>query len=225
MKLLLTITGLLLATASLLASVDPRDLTVQHDVTSATVIFRSTIPLPENSEVAIANRYGTAIYSDSVAAGNYLNKRFPVSSFNENNYSLVLTDKTGRTIMPLRFNSDKGLVVTDRVKQIVFPSIDLRSERTLVVDYQNQTGRRVNIKIANLEGETLFSDSVNGNDIVRAYQLDRLNAGNYQVIVSTRDIKNHTMAFRAAPEFCMIDFKCMLLRLRPEEPFKPLTDS
>lgn len=195
MKLLTTILTLILATASALASIDPQDLTVQRDVTNGTVIFRSTIALPAATEVAIEDGYGNVIYTDSVGGGNFLNKRFPVSSFSANSYKLILSDEIGRTTIPLRFEDENGVVDTERVHQVIYPSIDLRAERTLVVDYQNKSGRRVDIKIANHEGETVFTDSVNGNDVSRAYRLDRLHAGDYQVIVSSRDVKRHTMAF------------------------------
>lgn len=195
MKLLTTILTLILATATLLASIDPQDLTVQRDVTSGTVVFRSTIALPAATEVAIADNFGNVIYTDSVGGGNFLNKRFPVSSFSGNNYTLILSDKIGRTTLPLKLDGKSSVVVTEKVHQVIYPSIDLRSERTLVVDYQNRSGRRVDIKIANNAGQTVFTDSVNGNDVTRAYRLDQLLAGDYQVTVSSRDVKNHTMAF------------------------------
>lgn len=195
MKLLITILTIILATGSALASVDPQDLTVQHDVTSGTIVFRSTVALPFAAEVAIADAFGQVIYTDSVARGTFLNKRFPVSSFSSNNYSLIISDEQGRTSLPLRFNNEKGIALTNKARHLLYPSIDLRAERTLVVDYQNKSGRRVDIKIANLEGETLFTDFADGNDVSRAYRLDKFNAGDYQVIVSGRDVKNHTMAF------------------------------
>lgn len=195
MKLLTTILTLILATATAMASIDPQDLTVQRDVTSGTVIFRSTIELPAATEVAIADNYGNVIYTDSVRGGNFLNKRFPVSSFSGNSYSLILSDKIGRTTLPLKLDGKRGVVVTEKIQHVIYPSIDLRSERTLVVDFENKSGRRVDIKIANRKGETVFTDSVNGNDVSRAYRLDELNAGDYQVIVSARDVKNHTTAF------------------------------
>jgi len=195
MKLLTTILTLILATATALASIDPQDLTVQRDVTSGTVIFRSTIALPAATEVAIADNFGKVIYTDSVGGGNFLNKRFPVSSFSGNSYSLILSDKIGRTTLPLKLDSKRGVVVTEKIQHVIYPSIDLRAERTLIVDFENKSGRRVDIKIANQKGETVFTDSVNGNDVSRAYRLDELNAGDYQVIVSARDVKNHTTAF------------------------------
>jgi len=67
--------------------------------------------------------------------------------------------------------------------------MNFHADRTMVVAYDNKSGQRVDIKIANAKGQTVFSDKVSGVEGVRrAYQLDKLQSGDYKLIVSSRDV-------------------------------------
>ena len=196
MKLVTTLFLLVFAAATATASIEPQDLTVQRDVTSGTLIFRSTIALEQDAAMSLVDNFGNTIYTDSVAKGKFINKRFPAGVFTATSYQLVVSDQAGRTVLPLKV-SDKGVAANfEKAKHLLFPTMDFHSERTLVVACENAGGNRVDIKIADAEGKTVFTDKVSGSEGVRrAYQLDRLKSGQYQLIVSTRDVKNHTTAF------------------------------
>lgn len=195
MKLFLTLLALLTASLAALASPEPQDVTVQRDVTSQTMIVRSTVALSQATAFRIVDAHGTAVYTDSVRAGDYINKRFPLAALPGHRYAIEITDGAGRTVLPFRPRARGRIALLTEAKHDVYPHIDLRAERTLVVDCDNATGRRVDIRIKNQAGHTVFTDSVTGVTAVqRAYRLDRLNAGEYQVIVSGRDVADHSMA-------------------------------
>ncbi|WP_020569430.1 hypothetical protein [Neolewinella persica] len=196
MKLITTIFLLMFATASALASINPLDLTAQRDVTSGTLVIRSIVGLENTSLFEVYDDIGNVLYSDSVVAGDFINKRFPAITLVRNTYHLVITDVRGRTTQPLRMDTNGNLLDHTTAEVFLFPRVDLRAERMLVIDYTNKGGRRVNISIANTNGDIVFSDVVNGKEEVqRAYRLDQLAVGNYQLIVSARDVKSHATAF------------------------------
>jgi hypothetical protein len=196
MKLLTTIFVLMFATAAALASVNPLDLTAQRDVTSETLVIRSIVGLKYAALFEVYDDVGNVLYSDTVIAGDFINKRFPVAAFVRNTYKLVITDTRGRTTQPLRMDTKGNLLDYTTAEVLLFPRVDLRAERMLVIGYTNKGGRRVNISIADTNGDIVFSDVVNGKEEVqRAYRLDQLADGNYQLIVSARDVKNHATAF------------------------------
>jgi hypothetical protein len=197
MKLFTTIFLLVFATASALASIDPQDLTVQQDVTSGTIIFRSTIALPVASAFKIADAYGNIVHTDSIAKGDFVNKRFKAQLLMSNTYNVIISSQAGKTTVPIKLTS-KGIIANiEKAKYLVYPTMNFRSDRTLVVAYDNKSGKRVDIKIANDKGETIFTDQVASSTtgIHRSYELGKLQSGAYQLIVSSRDVKNHTTAF------------------------------
>lgn len=196
MKLFTTILLLVFAAATATASISPQDLTVQHDVTSGTIVFRSTVAMPHAAAFELSDVNGNIIHLDSVAKGDFVNKRFKAVSFTGSNYKVTISDKMGQTTLPLKLNAKDGIVNANKAKHIFFPTLDFHADRTMVVAYDNKSGQRVDIKIANAKGKTVFSDQVSGVEGVRrAYQLDQLQSGDYKLIVSSRDVKNHTTAF------------------------------
>jgi len=196
MKLFTTILLLVFSVATAAAAIEPQDKTVQRDVTSGTLIFRSTIAMPQAAAFELTDALGNVIHLDSVAKGAFLNKRFKAAVFTANTYKVVISDKIGQTILPLKVNTKGAVVNADKVKHLVYPTMNFHADRTMVVAYDNKSGQRVDIKIANAKGQTVFSDKVSGVEGVRrAYQLDKLQSGDYKLIVSSRDVKNHTTAF------------------------------
>ncbi len=195
-KVITTLLVLIFATAAAVAAISPFDLTIQRDVTSGTIVFRSTIPMDYAASILIEDLFGNALYEGRLNRGDFLNKRFREAGFTSKNYRLVVVDTLGQTTLPFQLRPAGQLVDFAAADQLFFPRVDLRAERMLVVDYNNKSGRRVDIRIANTDGETVFSDSVNGTkNVQRAYQLNQLSEGDYQVTVSARDIKDYTLAF------------------------------
>lgn len=196
MKLLTTIFVLVFASATAFASIDPLDITVQRDVTSGTLIIRSIVGVEHAALVEIYDDLDNRLYADTVVAGGFINKRFPLQGFGRDKLFLIITDEEGRTTQPIKLKTNGNLAEAANAQHLLFPKVDLRDQRMLVVDYKNRGGHRVDITIANTAGETVFSDSVNGREEVqRAYRLDQLAEGDYQLIVSARDVKKHTTAF------------------------------
>ncbi len=196
MKLFTTIFLLVFAAASAFASIEPQDITVQRDVTSGTLIFRSTIAMPLVAVFELKDNSGNVVFTDSVAKGDFINKRFKAALFPSNTYKIVVSDETGQTTLPIKVSTNGLVVNTAKAKHLSYPTMNFHTERTLVVAYNNKSKQRVDIKIANHKGQTVFSDQVSGTEGVRrAYQLDQLESGDYQLIVSSRDVKNYTTAF------------------------------
>lgn len=197
MKVHIILLFLFFASATALASIDPQDLTIQRDVTSNTIIIRSTIALEQLSELRLVDHIGNIVFATSIAAGDFINKRFPIAPFTADKYELIFTDQRGKTMVPMHLKaSDGNLAQLAKATRQMYPRVTLRAERSLVVDYVNTSGKRVDISIANKDGKTVFSDQVSGETSVqRAYQLDQLACGDYQLIVSARDVKRHSTAF------------------------------
>ncbi len=196
MKLLTTILALIFATATAVAAINPVDLTIQRDVTSGTIVFRSVIPMEFSAKYLIEDTHGNTVFNGQLNAGDFLNKRFREAGFTSTKYRLVVTDTVGRTTLPFQVNTTGQLVDFTGADQLYFPRVDLRDERMLVLDYNNKSGQRVDIRIANNDGDTVFSDSVSGTkNVQRAYRLNKLAEGNYQMIVSGRELKDYTLAF------------------------------
>ncbi|MEM1221004.1 MAG: hypothetical protein AAGH79_18930 [Bacteroidota bacterium] len=193
-KLLFALLLLVTNSIGLSASVNPHDLIVRVDVSSATFVVRSTIPMNAETKIELLNADGLGLYNGTIAEKHYLNKRFPLASIADGEYQLILSDLRGKTIQPLVVK--KGVITQDLAlaKQQFFPRVDLQDNRLMVVRYNNKEGNRINISVANGSGETVFQDQVKGEDIKRAYQLDKLEAGAYYVTFSSRTVRKHTVA-------------------------------
>jgi len=90
MKLFTTILLLVFSVATAAAAIEPQDITVQRDVTSGTLIFRSTIAMPQAAAFELTDALGNVIHLDSVAKGAFLNKRFKAAVFTANTYKEAL---------------------------------------------------------------------------------------------------------------------------------------
>lgn len=191
MKYILTLLTLFFASATALASIDPQDLTIQRDPTSGTLIVRTTVAVDQDAAFRVLDRRGNAVYNDSVRAGGFVNKRFPLTAFPPGSYTVELTDQMGATTWPLRPRGNGPVTDLAAAVRVTYPRIDLRDERTLVVDYANRDGKRVSIRIADAAGRTVFSDQVDGK-VQRAYRLDQLALGDYRVVVDGRSLKTYT---------------------------------
>lgn len=194
MKLLTSILLVAFASTTVLASIDPQDITVQRDPTSQTLIVRTTIALDRAAAFTLTDADGRTIYTDSVGAGQFVNKRFPLNAFPQRDYELTISDRRGATTQPFRPHAQGGVTDRSQAQRLAYPRIDLRDERTLVVDYRNQSGKRVSIRLADQAGNTVFSDKVEGTAVQRSYRLTNLDRGDYQVTVNGRDLKDYTTA-------------------------------
>ena len=194
MKLLTSLLLTLLASTTVLASIDPQDLTVQSDPTSQTMIVRTIIPLEQDAALTLTDRNGRVVYKDSVPAGDFINKRFPLKVLNCTEYRLTISDRRGETVQPIRPQNKERIANPAEASRRSFPSVDLHDERTLVVGYANQTGKRVQIRIDDQKGKTVLTDEVDGTTVQRSYQLNRLTSGNYRVTINARDVKNYSTA-------------------------------
>jgi hypothetical protein len=197
MKLFTTILLLVFAAATVVASVPPQDITVQYDVTSGTIVFRSTVALSHAAAFKLTDGNGNVVYKDSIAKEGFLNKRFKMAALGRSDYyKVTISDEVGETSLPIKVSAKEVVVNTNKAKHLFYPTLNFHSDRTLIVAYANKSKKRVDIKIATAQGQTVFSDQVSGTEGVRrAYQLDQLRSGDYQLIVSSGDVKNHTTAF------------------------------
>ena len=194
MKVLTTLMVLLLVSLGMQASVDPYDVVVSEDRTSGTILLRTTIPLANKTEMSILDRAGNSLFSQSLAGNRFLNKRFKRASLPNGDYYLVFSDSLGRTTIPLSVSREAIIGDIQGAIQVIYPTLDLQNKRMLVLYYDNQTGKRVNVRLTNENGDQVFSDQLVGESIKRSYQLKNLDAGNYFVTVSSRDVKSYTAA-------------------------------
>lgn len=194
-KLLFALLLLVTNSIGLSASVNPYDLIVRVDVSSGTFVIRASTPMVADTKIDLMNDNGIGLYNGTIAANHYLNKRFPLASLADGKYQLILTDSIGKTVQPLVVS--KGQVIQDLAlaKRQLFPRINLREERLLVVNYTNIEGSRMNISLTDDAGKTIFEDQAKGEVIKRAYQLDKLEAGAYYVTFSSKTVRKHTVAF------------------------------
>ncbi|MEL7159786.1 MAG: hypothetical protein AAFN92_03435 [Bacteroidota bacterium] len=193
-NVLLTFLTALFATATAMASIDPYDLIVRADVTNGSFVVRTTTTVPATATIEILTAAGTTVYNGTLPAGHYLNKRFPLASLQLGTYKLVFTDSLGQTVQPLLVTKKNIRQDPTKARRQLFPRVKLQDDRLLVVRYRSNTDHRVNIEVANRAGQTVFADRVDGPAIKRAYQLDKLAAGDYYVTVSSRNVKRHTTA-------------------------------
>lgn len=194
MKTLSTILTLLFTVSGLCASVDPYDVIVMEDRTNETIIIRTTVPFLLDAEIQVLDANDFVIYTRSFLAGSFVNKRMLRSDFLNGNYTLVFADEQGRTEIPFNL-SRKGMSYdAGKGRLLAFPRVDMRNERLLTVNYTNESGKRVYVRLTNEEGHQVFNEQLEGEGIRRSYQLDQLEAGNYTVTVTSRSVMNYTAA-------------------------------
>ena len=194
MKVLTTLMVLLLTNLWLSAAIDPYDLVVMEDPTSNTIVFRSTVPLNETTEMVILDFQGRPTFQQQLVAKSYLNKRFSRNGLPDGLYTLVFQDSSGKTEVPLEISDNKVFADIVGATMVAYPLIQLRNQRMLVVNYKNESGKRVNVRLINASGQEVFSEKVEGSTIRRSYQLDQLDPGEYTVSLSSRSMKNYTAA-------------------------------
>lgn len=185
---------LLLTTTWLSASVDPYDLVVLEDPTNNTIVFRSTAPLSEVTEMLIVNEDGQHTYAQKLSANSYLSKRFTRRSLPNGDYTFVLRAETGKIEVTFTISEDNFSADILGARKMTYPEVKLRQARLLVVDYKNETGKRVNVRLTDAAGNEVFSEKITGPAIHRSYLLEQLEAGDYVVTVSSKNVKNYTAA-------------------------------
>ena len=194
MKVFNTIIALLFFVSGLGASVDPYDIVVVGDPTNNTLLLRSTVAFKHDCQLQLLNWEDQAIYVQDLAEGTFLNRRIRQTAIPNGSYTLVMSDATGRTEIPLSLSRSGVVYEVVKAKRTIYPRVDLQDERILVVNYTNETGKRVEVSLTNENGREVFADRTEGQTIRRAYQLDQLEAGNYTVTVSSQSVKNYTAA-------------------------------
>lgn len=194
MKVLTTLMVLFLTNLGLGAAIDPYDLVVLEDPTTSTIVIRSTIPLKETTEMSIIDQQGGYAFRQQLVGDAYLNKRFSRQGIPNGEYTLVFQDSKGKTEVPFKVSNQTVIANLTEASHVAYPSVRLHQERMLVVNYKNESGKRVDLRLFNAEGQEVFSEKVAGATIRRSYQLNQLEPGAYTLSVSSRSIKNYTAA-------------------------------
>lgn len=192
MKAILTSSFLFLITALTAASINPIDLVIQADPTSHTLTLRTTTSVDLPTSIRIVDVQGLVLHTTKLDSGDYLNTRFKLAALPVGNYSVEVTDVQGKTVQPLQIDSHG--ITADRAlaSRSYFPQIDLH-EKLLTVNYLNTSGERVNIRLADGQGNEIIADRLPGSTTVqRAYSLENLPAGEYYVTVSSNSVPRHT---------------------------------
>lgn len=195
MKLFATLLTLLFTVSGRCASVDPYDVVVTEDRTTATVILRTTVAVPNDAEIQLFDGQNFVVYYHALSSGEYLNKRILRADFLSGHYTLVFTDRGGRTEIPFQLHRNKAMSFDiNDCRHFAYPAVDLRRERMLVVRYPNESGKRVNVRLTNEEGQQVFADKLQGEGIRRSYRLSELKAGKYTVTVTSTSLEDYTTA-------------------------------
>lgn len=188
---------LLFSLGNVRASIDPLDIVVLTDVSSKTFVLRTTLAVNEETTLDILDQKETSLYQITLSKGQYLNKRYPLATLPAGQYTLVFTDSRGRTTQPIVANGNGVTRDLKQAQRIYFPRVDLSADRLLVVNYANESSRRVSIALVGQDGATVFTDQVKTDGPVkRAYQLDKLAPGDYYVTVDAYNVKKHVTAIQ-----------------------------
>ncbi|THH41021.1 hypothetical protein [Neolewinella litorea] len=183
---------LILFSVSLFASINPIDLIVQADPTSHTVTMRTAVPVEDQTTVQIIDAKGLVLHTAQLAPGSYLNTRFELSALPRGEYRVVVKDALGQTIQPLTvkqegIQADPALATRD-----FFPRVKLDDDR-LTINYLNPKGGNVKVSLSDQVGNELINDELTSTTTVqRAYNLEKLPAGQYYVTVYAPNINAYT---------------------------------
>ncbi|MTB50759.1 hypothetical protein [Lewinella sp. W8] len=195
MKTFLTTLFCLFAFATASASVNPIDLIIMADRTSKTVILRTTTDVEHPTRIEIIDARGATLYVDNLATGDFLNKRFELSTLPQGKYQLVVEDTVGRTVQPIEITNDVVVANPREATRHFFPSIRLKDANLLTINYLNPSGKQVAISVKDDEGNEVFADRIKGvNSVQKMYDLQQLPAAKYTVTLTSRDVKNYVQA-------------------------------
>ncbi|WP_116108357.1 hypothetical protein [Lewinella sp. IMCC34191] len=169
---------------TLSASINPADLIVQADPTSKSVVLRSLTEFDADSKLQILDNQGRILHTARLDSGSYLNSRFQLAALPAGKYEIVLSDELGRTIQPMIIDNDGVQADPALASRTFFPRVNLK-EDMLTITYLNTASNKVAIRLADKDGMEVLKDRVSTSPTVqRAYNLEKLPAGEYFVTVS-----------------------------------------
>ena len=198
MKVFTFLLVLLFGAATADASINPLDVLVRSDATTATVVVRTLLPAERAFTFELRTPQGKVVLTREVAAGAFLNRRFAATSLPTGRYVATFTDERGRTEQPFTIDHNGAVrAAYTEASTELFPRVTLDDAGQLVVNVRGTGGRPVAIELSDPDGKTVLKDKISGETGARrAYQLSGLAAGDYVVRVDGRHTTPYTTAIQ-----------------------------
>jgi hypothetical protein len=138
----------------------------------------------ETVNVDIVDAYGTVIFSDNVATING-KKRYQLSQLPSGDYTI-------RTSNDLRIEAQvvtiqRGEVIEATVPTTTYKPMITTAANTVDVNFLTG-GKRTNVIFTDRNGETVYTNSYEGNSVNKRFDLSSLPAGDYTVYVSNGQV-------------------------------------
>lgn len=148
-----------------------------------TFVLSMQQPLHQKAEFRIEDESGLVLFSETIAAGQKLSKKYNLSNLPAGAYTLSLEDDLAVRIQPVVLSASAiTFKATDR-KEIFKPVIRFNNGR---VDFSilHMNDSSVEVGITDAEGNALFKESLNESGAIqRRYNLSNLPDGDYTVAV------------------------------------------
>ena len=180
----------------LFASINPEDLVVQTDPTTKTLTLRSVVRFESATKVQILDAAERVLHTANLESGTYLNTRFQLAALPVGYYEIVVADALGRTVQPMLIGEHGIEADPALASRNFFPRVNLK-EDLLTINYLNREGSKVDIRLSDENGNAVLEDRLDAATTVqRAYNLEKLPAGEYFVTVRTQRQPNYTTSLR-----------------------------
>ena len=124
--------------------------------------------------LTIRNESGEVIYRDAIKAKE-INKIYDLRQYGNGKYMVEVKANN--------FTERKTLEI--KGAELLEPTIDTNENANMLsISYRNQSKEEVSVVIANNAGETVFSEASAEKEYKKRFDLEKLPAGDYQVILS-----------------------------------------
>ncbi len=163
--------------------------------TNTTVVVRIwNISTTAPATIAVFNKFGNAIYRETVAGKDNHMKRYDFSKLEAGKYDLVLESATGEIHKPFIVGMN-GIVREDKSGAFKnFKPIILKRKGTdeVQVLFTNPSDISLSVKLSDKYGRIIHKEEVAGNQhFAKALNLKKLPAGQYTVEVFCQDYGYH----------------------------------
>ena len=193
MRLFTVFIAILCLSTSVRASINPYDVVMATDPTSRTSVIRSTVPMGLDTKLELVTPRGVRYYDREITEGEFITLRFPANYLPTGKYVLRIFTERGRTSLPFEYRKRAIGYTPAEGLQTIYPGVDLRDDRRLIVSYPANEGSPLRVTLLNYAGEAVFTDRDNAGAATRkAYQLDNLSAGVYTLTIATEDMRLHS---------------------------------
>lgn len=139
------------------------------------------------TQLEVRDAFGTVLMEQAIASGDVYHKVLNLDELPDGTYELTLVTPTRELVQPVMLKDGEVNIDTTQRYVRYLPTVKFsQANRTLDLNFFNNSGRKVALVLTDVDGEVVHQDALDSiSRIERRYDLSQLRPGSYSLLITT----------------------------------------